>query len=74
MRRIKKRMRNLYWSIVSKQLDGIGVIEIILILVIIIGLIVIFRSQIEKIIQAAFTSINGDAGTINKGIKIETGG
>lgn len=53
-----------------KQVDGIGIIEIILILVIIIGLILIFRNQIEAIIQSAFSSINSDVGEINTGITI----
>lgn len=44
--------------------DGIGVVEIILILVIIIGLIVIFKDQIEKIVKNAFKVITEDAGNI----------
>ena len=71
MRQLKERMKQMYWNITTKQLDGIGVIEIILILVIIIGLVLIFRNQIEGIIQAAFSSINGDATGINKEIEID---
>jgi len=48
-----------------KQLEGIGVIEIILILVIIIGLVFVFRTQIQGIMQAAFDSIKGNADGIN---------
>ena len=36
---------------------GIGVVEIILILVILIGLVIIFKSQIETIIGSAFDAI-----------------
>jgi len=54
----------------SKQLYGIGIIEIILILVVIIGLILIFRNQITAIIQNAFSSIVSDAGEITGEIKI----
>lgn len=53
-----------------KQLSGIGIIEIILILVIIIGLILIFRNQIEAIIQTAFSSIISNADAINGEISV----
>jgi hypothetical protein len=68
---MKERVKSFYWKLVTKQLDGIGIIEIILILVIIIGLILIFRNQIEAIIQAAFDSITGNTGEINTEITIE---
>lgn len=67
---MKMKLKKYYWNIVSKQLEGIGVIEVILILVIIIGLVLIFRTQITAIIQTAFDSINGNAGEINSEIKI----
>lgn len=62
---MKERIKKCYWKIATYRLDGIGVIEIILILVIIIGLVLIFRNQIESMIQAAFSSINGDSDLIN---------
>lgn len=36
---------------------GIGVVEIILILVILIGLVIIFKSQIEALVNEIFKSI-----------------
>ena len=39
--------------------DGVGTIEIILILVVLIGLVVIFREYIEDLIDTIFTQING---------------
>jgi Flp pilus assembly pilin Flp len=47
-----------------KEEDGIGVVEIILILVILIGLVVIFKEEIEKIVKNAFDAIQDDAGEI----------
>ena len=44
--------------------EGIGVVEIILILVVLIGLVVIFQAQIEAVVTEAFERIIGDAGTI----------
>ena len=43
---------------------GVGVIEIVLILVILIGLVLVFKEQITAIINNAFTTIAGDAGRI----------
>ncbi len=44
--------------------EGIGVVEIILILVVLIGLVVIFQAQIEALVTDAFERIMGDTGTI----------
>lgn len=44
--------------------SGIGVVEIILILVILIGLVLIFKNQISAIITEAFDAINADSGAI----------
>jgi hypothetical protein len=68
---MKIKLKKFYFGLVTKQLDGIGVIEVILILVIIIGLVLIFRNQITAIIQSAFESISGNAGEINTEIKLE---
>ncbi len=43
---------------------GVGVIEIVLILVILIGLVLVFKEQITAIVNNAFTAISGDAGKI----------
>ncbi|MDF2908674.1 MAG: putative Flagellin, Flp1-like, domain [Herbinix sp.] len=56
---------------IHKELDAVGVIEVILILVIIIGLVLIFRNQIGDIIEVAFESINSDASGIGEEIRIE---
>ena len=50
--------------------DGIGVVEIVLILVILVALIVIFKDKITTIISNAFSQIDDGAGTINEGISI----
>lgn len=47
-----------------KEEDGIGVVEIILILVILIGLVVIFGEEISRIITNAIESISGNADSI----------
>jgi hypothetical protein len=68
--RMKERIKRFYWSATTKQLEGVGVIEVILILVVIIGLVLIFREQIGQIIDDAFNSINGDTTGISEKIEI----
>lgn len=54
-----------------REEDGIGTVEIILILVVLLMLVVIFRSQITSIVSDAFAKINGSAKTINGNITIK---
>ena len=57
---IKTYTRPNFW----KDNRGVGVIEIVLILVILIGLVLVFKEQITDIVNDAFASISGDAGKI----------
>jgi len=56
----KAYIRPNFW----KDNRGVGVIEIVLILVILIGLVLVFKEQITAIVNNAFTAISGDAGKI----------
>lgn len=47
-----------------KDNRGIGVVEIVLILVVLIALIIIFKDKIIEIINAAFESISEGAGSL----------
>lgn len=49
---------------------GIAIIEVILILVILMGVIVIFRDKIEEIVRAVFESIMGDKDKTLKDITV----
>lgn len=44
--------------------EGIGVVEIILILVILIGLVIIFREQMESLVNRIFSSITNKSGSV----------
>lgn len=68
--RMKDKLRRLYWNVTTTKLDGVGVVEIILILVIIIGLVLIFKNQIVKIVSDAFSSINNNSSSISNNITI----
>jgi Flp pilus assembly pilin Flp len=47
-----------------KEEDGIGVVEVILILVVLIGLVLIFKSQLTSIIKGIFKTIEDKSNTV----------
>lgn len=44
--------------------SGIGVVEIILVLVVIVGLILIFKKQLTSLVNKAFSNIGNKAGAL----------
>jgi hypothetical protein len=44
--------------------EGIGVVEIILILVVLIGLVIIFKSQLTSLVQTIFEKITSESASI----------
>ncbi len=44
-----------------KEEDGVGVIEVVLILVVLIGLVIIFKGQITKLLDNIFKEINSQS-------------
>ena len=63
-------MNRLYWKIrknceeLKENNEGVGVVEVVLLLVILIALVLIFKNQITTIITNAFNSINNDSNAI----------
>lgn len=47
-----------------REEDGIGVVEVILILVVLIGLVLIFKKQITNLVNDIFDTINKEAGKV----------
>lgn len=47
-----------------REEDGIGVVEVILILVVLIGLVLIFKKQITNLVNDIFDTINEEAGKV----------
>lgn len=47
-----------------KEEKGIGVVEVILILVVLIGLVIIFKSQLTDFVQSIFDKITSESGRI----------
>ena len=60
---IKKRAED-YFSNFRNDDKGIGVVEVILILVVLIGLVVIFRDQLTSIVNGIFERIADDANAL----------
>ena len=44
--------------------DGIGVVEVILILVVLIGLVIIFNEQLTDLVEDIFDTITKEAGKV----------
>ncbi|MGN0348850.1 MAG: Flp1 family type IVb pilin [Roseburia sp.] len=47
-----------------REEDGVGVVEIILILVVLIGLVLIFKKQITNLVNDIFDTITKKAGSV----------
>ena len=49
---------------VLQEEDGIGVVEVILILVVLIGLVIIFKSQLTSLVNTIFEKITSESSGI----------
>lgn len=56
-----------------KDEDAMGSVEVILIIVVLVSLVLIFRTQITKLVEKAFNQINSDQKGINKSNSISGG-
>ena len=61
----KKEKGNLkgLWDFWREE-DGMGTVEIILILVVLIGLVIIFKTQLRSLVESVFEKITQDSGTV----------
>ena len=53
-----------WWNNFKEDNAGVGVVEIILILAVLIALVLIFKDQIENIVTKAFKVISGDVSSV----------
>lgn len=54
-------LQNILWNIrfqMNRKEDAIGVVEVILILLVLVGLVLIFKEQIVSLANSIFTNIN----------------
>lgn len=75
MRKIVKRNQEMYmengnkrelknWRSFLREEDGMGTVEVILIIVVLVGLVIIFKDQITKIVNSLFQKITTQTGQI----------
>lgn len=58
----KKRLKNLKDFL--KDEEGMGTVEIILIIVVLIGLVIIFKTQLRDLVKKVFEKITEDSNTV----------
>ena len=58
-----KHMRN-FLKHFFKDESGMGVVEVILIIVVLIGLVIIFQTQIKKVVDSIFKTITSKTGQV----------
>ena len=62
MTKNKNNLKN--WQQFLQEEDGMGTVEVILIIVVLVGLVVIFKDQITKIVNDLFDKITTQTGKI----------
>ena len=58
----KKRLKG--FKDFLKEEEGMGTVEIILIIVVLVGLVIIFKAQLRSLVQSVFEKITSDSSTI----------
>ena len=58
----KKKLKGLRNFV--KEEDGMGTVEIILIIVVLIGLVIIFKEQLRSLVESVFEKITTDSNTV----------
>ncbi len=62
-------MKDYYGESFWEEEDGVGIIEIILILVVLVALVLLFKDNVVELVQNAFSKINTDTEGIESEIK-----
>lgn len=57
-----KEMKN--WKDFLREEDGMGTVEVIMIIVVLVGLVIIFKDQITKIVTGLFGKITAQTGKL----------
>lgn len=73
----KNTFRRIYWKMMDLKeqtagrvreilcdTEGMGTVEVILIILVLIGLVIIFKSQLTSLVNSIFARITSQAGTI----------
>ncbi len=60
----RKIFRKKFWKNFCEEEDGMGTVEIILIIVVLVGLVIIFKSQISNLVESIFQKITTQAARV----------
>ena len=61
-------MKDYYGESFWQEENGVGIIEIILILVVLVALVLLFKDNVVELVQNAFSKINSDSEGIESDI------
>lgn len=61
-RREKKNLKGIQEFL--QEEEGMGTVEIILIIVVLIGLVIIFKTQLRSLVETVFEKITSDSNTV----------
>lgn len=64
MKMVKKHVRRIGRLPIWKDESGMGTVEIILIIVVLIALVIIFKTQLTSLVNTIFETMADDAGTV----------
>ncbi len=64
MLRRKEKTNLKGWQDFLREEDGMGTVEIILIIVVLIGLVIIFKKQLRALVEKVFEKITKDSNTV----------
>lgn len=63
LKRIKMNMEQRIWELVHDE-SGMGVVEIILITIVLVGLVIIFKKQITNVVNDILSKMSGQANQV----------
>lgn len=52
------------WKQFIKEEEGMGTVEVILIIVVLVGLVIIFKSQISELVESIFSKITSQTNKV----------
>ena len=64
MKKIKNEGRLKGMQEFLQEEEGLGTVEIILIIVVLIGLVIIFKAQLRSLVETVFQKITSDSNTV----------
>lgn len=64
MRSWKRMPERTHWQTLLSEESGMGTVEVVLIIVVLIGLVIIFKKQLRALVNNVFDQITEDSNTV----------